>query len=67
MNLTSQRYRTQNTWPDRLQPDRRRLHCGTHSVGVTPWNRALAAPAVDSKAPFNLLVRQEARTANTMQ
>jgi hypothetical protein len=35
MKLSSQRSRTQNIWPDRLQPDRRGLRCGTHSVGVT--------------------------------
>jgi hypothetical protein len=34
MILSSQRYQTQNTWPDRLQPDRRGLHCGTHSVAL---------------------------------
>jgi hypothetical protein len=67
MNLSSQRYRTQNTWPDRLQPDRRGRHCGTHSVGVTPCNRALGGRRSIHHGPFNLLVRQEAHTADTMQ
>ena len=37
----SQRHRTRIISPDRLQPDRRSLHCGTHSVGVTSGNREL--------------------------
>jgi hypothetical protein len=56
MNLSSQRYRTQNTWPDRCS--RTVAAC---TAARTAWasllNRALGGRRSIHRGPFNLLVR----------